>query len=319
MVANTRRGPRRRGTTGRRMLVAVALAGATALLAGCGTADAPGASTPSAPATAGADPVPLDDALLQAAGLLEGLGEQAIDVRWIEPGSSIAVVVGGSGSGGECIPQPRAASLEDDAVVVPFDPPNPDVVCTMDFRLHGWELALPAAVDASGTVPVRLVDTAGAGETIAVELGPDDLLEPAPTADAQPSLVPGEPVDATPEPIPPARLPDVATAVDATQDPPVAVHWLEPGTALAVLLAGSGSESCVPQPIGARSTGPGSIEVTFEPIAERVDCSADLALHGWRLPLPEAVPATLDVRVTITGLGDDVERTLARDDVLELG
>ncbi len=325
MVAHSRFATSRRPVaTGRRMLVAAALVGAAALLAGCATAGGPGAtpptsapSQPSAP-PAGSDPVPLDESQLQDAGLLDGLGAQGIDVRWLQPGASIAVLVGGSGSGGDCIPQPHAARLEGDAIVVRFDAPAPDVACTMDFRLHGWELALPASLDAAEPVSVQLVDAAGDDETTEVELGPDRLLSTDPTADPQPSLVPGAPVDAAPAPIPAHRLPDVSSAVDATQDPPVAVHWLEPGTTLAVLLAGSGTEACVPQPIAARSTGPGTIEIAFERLDEPVDCSADLALHGWRLPLAEAVSATLDVQVTITGLGDDAELVLAPTDVLEL-
>lgn len=297
------------------MLVAIALAGSAALLAGCGVESDPG--NPPVPSTIpGAEPVPLDDAVLAASGLFEGMSESAMEVRWASPGESVAVIVGGSGSGGECIPQPHTAELDPDVpeIIVRYDPPNPETMCTMDYRLHGWELALAEPVDASGIVPVQLVD-ADSGAIMHMELGPDDLLV-SETADPQPSVIPDTGEAPAPEPIPAAQLPDPATVAAAAQQ--LQVHWIEPGASLAVVLAGSGTEACVPQPIGAVSTGPGSIEVTFEPAAGTT-CTDDLVIHGWRISLPEAVSATLPVDVRVTGASDagtSVDLTLEPDDVL---
>ena len=63
---------------------------------------------------------PADDGL-QAEGLFDEVSSEGYAVRWLEPGESIAVVIGGSGGGGACIPQPHAAELGavGAAVVVP--------------------------------------------------------------------------------------------------------------------------------------------------------------------------------------------------------
>ncbi|SDS37622.1 hypothetical protein [Agrococcus carbonis] len=325
LIPRARRGGSilRRGTTGR-MLAAVALTGAAALLAGCASGGPAAPPTPTA--GAGAGPVPLGAELLSADGLFDAVATDGVVVRWLAAGESIAVVIGGSGGGGGCIPQPHAAEAETDgAVSVRFDPPDPAMACTADFTLHGWELGLPAPVDGNAPLAVRLVDLRGDGATTEVEIGPDDLLAaPAAdpgqaTADPQPSEVP--PAGPMPEPsaLPETLLPDVSI-VDPREDPAVAVRWLEPGVSLAVLLGGSGVEACVPQPIGATSPGPGAIHVAFEyPTGDR-DCSADLHLYGWELPLAEPVSATMPVEVTITGAGADgaaATVTLEPGDVLE--
>lgn len=328
-------GPRALGTSRRslsttrsRMLVAVALAGAAALLAGCGAAGDPAAPPqPSAGAT-GADPVPIDDERLQTAGLFDEVSAEGYAVRWAEPGESIAVFLGGSGGGGGCIPQPHAAESDGDgAVTVAFDPPDPAIVCTADFTLHGWELGLPSAVVAAQTLPVRLVNLQGGDETIEVELGPDDVLGAGgeePSADPQPSEIPDAGETPEPAPIPDAQLlADPGILQGRSQ---LTVQWIEPGRSLAVLLGGSGTEACVPQPIGATSTGPGTIEVAFEPVVADA-CTDDLVIYGWQLTLPEAVSATLPLAVTVTGVSDAspsgeagpaVEVALEPDDVLEL-
>lgn len=325
MARSTPLGPGTRGlgTTRSRMLVAVALAGAAALLAGCGAAGDPAAPPqPSAGAT-GADPVPIDDERLQTAGLFDEVGAEGYAVRWAEPGESIAVFLGGSGGGGGCIPQPHAAESDGGgAVTVAFDPPDPAMMCTADFTLHGWELALPGAVDPAQTLPVQLVNLQGDDETIEVELGPDDVLGAAsgegPSADPQPSEIPGSGETPEPAPIPEAQLPaDLGILQGPTQ---LAVQWIEPGRSIAVLHGNSGTEACVPQPTGAKATGPGTIEVAFEPV-EAGTCTDDLRLYGWQLTLPEAVSATLPVTVTVTGVtdaGPSAEVTLEPDDVLEL-
>lgn len=306
-----------------RMLAAVALAGAAALLAGCAVAG-PGASQPPSdppPAITGGEPLPLDEALLQSAGLFDAVADAGQVVRWLEPGESIAVIIGGSGAGGECIPQPHAAGLEPNApsIVVRFDPPNPEVMCTMDFRLHGWELTLPQPIDADQPVPVRLANLQGDDGIVELELGPDDVLtaEPGGSADPQPSEIPGVSDAPDPEAIPDAQLPELTAVIDPAQEPAVAVRWIEPGVSLAVMLGGSGSEACVPQPVGAVSTGPGTIDVAFEAPSGDRDCSADLRLYGWRFMLAEAVSATLPVEVTVSGVGGTAQVTVGPDDVLD--
>lgn len=304
------------------MLAVVALAGAAALTVGC-AALGPGApSDPGSPPVAitGADPVPIEDGRLQADGLFDEVSEQGVAVRWAVPGESIAVFVGGSGSGGGCIPQPHAAGLEPDApsVVVRFDPPEPELMCTMDFRLHGWELGLAEPIDAGAAVPVRIVNLQGDDAAVDLELAPDAVLPDAGgTADPQPSEIPGSGEAPAPTPIPAEQLPD-AGILSADQ---VAVRWIEPGRTLAVLTGGSGIEACVPQPTGATATGPGMLEIAFAP-ATATTCTDDLVLYGWQVTLPEAVSATLPVEVALDGAtasGTPESVTVAPEDVIELG
>lgn len=304
-----------------RMLGTAALLGAAALVTGCGIQQsAPGSPTgPTSPPVAivGADPVPLDDALLQVRGLADEVQDAGYAVRWLEPGRSIAVFVAGSGSGGDCIAQPHAAGVEPNApsIVVRFDAPDPEAICTMDLRLHGWELGLAEPIDAERVVPVRLVNLQGTDDVIELELGPDDVLV-SPTADPQPSEIPD--AGGTPEP---ERIPDaVLDAHAALAGDGVSVHWVEPGRSIAVLFSAPGSPSCTPRPVGATSSAPGMLEIDFEPAAQQ-SCGADVALHGWHITLQQAVTATLPVSVTVsgaTGAGSSVETTLSPDDVLEL-
>lgn len=306
----------------RRMLAAVALVGSAALLAACaspGAAPTTAPPQPSATGTAGAPPVEITDERLQDEGLFEGVSGGGWAVSWVEVGASIAVVIGGSSGGGGCIPQPHAAELDPaGAVVVRFDPPDPAMACTADFRLHGWELELPSPVDPNATLHVQLVNLRGEGETTELEIGPDDILESGPTADPQPSLIPDPPTagaGATPTPIPEAQLPEPDVTV---QD--ASARWIEPGRRLAVLLGGSGTTACVPTPIAAKSAGLAGIEVAFEFPSGDMDCSADYHQYGWEFELEEPVSATLPVQVTVTGAtaaDSSIVLTLAPEDVLE--
>ncbi len=302
------------------MLVVAALAGAAALITGCSGPSGPGStSAPPTPSgtVSGADPVPLDETQLAAAGLFDEVSANGVALRWLEPGASIAVVVGGSGGGGECIPQPHPAELDPSgpSIAVHFDPPNPEAMCTRDFVLHGWQLDLAQPIDADSVVPVQLVNVQGSDDVMDVQLGPDDSLA-NPTADPQPSQIPDAGTVPGPEPIPVEQLPEGVLA-DAASDA-VQVRWLEPGRSLAVLLAASGTTECLPQPVGAAPTGPGRIEVTFAPAANAT-CDGDATVHGWRITLPAAVSATLPVEVTVRGAVErSVQVTLERGDVLEL-
>jgi hypothetical protein len=308
-VAPAVEGQRMRSGARARILAALAVAGTAALLAACATAG-PGQSTaPTSPSSGieGAAPVPLDEAVLGTEGLFDRVADVGYAVGWLEVGQSIAVVIGGSGGGGECIPQPGpvATTGEPEQLEVAFAPPNPAVACTADFRLHGWELRLAETVDGEATQTVLLTNLRGEGESTEVALGPDDLLV-QPGADPQPSMIPGEPADGAEAPtqIPSAQLPS-AEALDRTQMPMVRVQWIEPGTSLAVMLGGSGTLPCVPGPVGATSTGTGTIEVAFALSTEPMDCSADLHVYGWAFTLAEPVSATLPVEVTVTGAEHD--------------
>lgn len=312
------------------MLAVVALAGSAALLAACaspGTAPSTAPPQPSSAGTAGAAPVELDDEQLQAEGLFDEVSDEGYAVRWVEVGASVAVVIGGSGGGGGCIPQPHAAEQGDTGVVVRFDPPDPAIACTADFRLHGWELELASPVDPNEALSVQLENLRGEDETTEVELGPDDILVGGPTADPQPSVIDGTPPEGAGAPveIPQADLPEADLEL-LRADPPVRVHWIEPGNELAVVLGGSGTAACVPTPTGARVTGPASIEVSFDP-APGGDCSADGQVYGWRFVLADPVATTMGVEVTVTGAsstgtgtgtGTPSVFTLAADDVLAL-
>lgn len=311
-----------------RMLAVVALAGAAALTVGCaGQPDAPGAPTSSGAAPAsgpGADPVVIEGQQLEAMGLFDEVSEQGYAVRWGDPGASIVVVVGGSGGGGDCIPQPHAAELDPSgpAIAVHFDGPDPEVMCTMDYRLHGWELGLAGPIDAEAPVPVTLTNLQGDETVIEVELGPDDLFTAGQAdgsgADPQPSEVDDATGAAPPTPIEVAQLPEAAAFQQGGTG--LEVWWLEPGRTLAVVLSGSGTEACVPQPIGATAAGVGAIEVAFEP-APGMTCTDDLQVYGWQLTLETAISATLPITVRVSGASDAgavEERTLERGDVLEL-
>lgn len=303
------------------MLAAVALVGAAALVAGCASGDTDPGATMAPGVTPGAEPVPLDDARLPGLDVFDGIQESAIAVRWATPGESLAVIVGGSGAGGECIVQPQGAGLDPSGptITVRFDPPNPEAMCTMDFRLHGWELVLPEPIDPSATVPVELVNTSDADVTIEVELGPDDLLDAGPTADPQPSEIPDAGEAPAPEVIPADQLGAQSNLMIAGGEP-LSALWVEPGRTIAVLLGDSGTPACVPTPVGAVSSGPGVIDVTFEP-AVGTTCTDDFVVYGWQFTLPEAVSATLPVEVRVTGTSDAgpfLDVTVAPDDVLEL-
>ncbi|WP_072312936.1 hypothetical protein [Agrococcus sp. Marseille-P2731] len=314
-----------------RMLAALALVGAAALTVGCASQlAAPGAPTPSESTARaiGAEPVPIETTQLEAMGFFEEVSERGYAVRWAadpetgEYGESIVVVLGGSGGGGSCIPQPQAALLDGGSapsIVVPFDPIDPEMMCTMDFRLHGWELALPEALDIEATVPVTLVGMQGEDAETELELTASDLFVPGGGADPQPSEVDEAPQAAVPAtPFDAARLPQAQSVVEGATA--LDVWWIEPGSSIAVVMSGSGTEACVPQPVGAAAAGPGAIEVAFAP-AVGDTCTDDLVAYGWQLDLPSAISATLPVQVTVTGTSDAgpaVERTLEPGDVLEL-
>lgn len=313
-----------RTTRRSRMLAAVALLGAAALVAGCASGDTDPGATMTPGVTPGAEPVPLDDARLPGLDVFEGIQESAIAVRWATPGESLAVIVGGSGSGGECIPQPHEAGLDPSGptIIVRFDPPNPEAMCTMDFRLHGWELVLPEPIDPSAIVPVQLVNTSDAGETIEVELGPDDLLDAGPTADPQPSEIPDAGGATAPRRIPEGEIPEGIVAGDGSTDDAEAltVLWAQPGASLAVFLFANSAPECLPEPVAARGTGPGSLALTFEPPPIGHDCAAIGEVVGWQVQLDAPVGATLPVEVVISGLSHDdsqISRTIEPDAVFD--
>lgn len=315
------------GTTGFRMrrsarartLAAVALAGTAALLAACSSA-APGQSeAPSAPAAGSGDaPVAIEPEMLAGDGLFDRVSADGVAVLWAEPGEALAIVIGGSSGGGGCIPQPLAAELVDGVVTIAFDPPDPAMMCTADFTLHGWTLGLPEPVDAEEQLDVRLTDLRE--QPLDVQVAPDDVLTAPP--DPQPSLIRDEPGATAPTPIPDEHLPEMDAVIPPGTLPQVAVKWLEPGASLAVMVVGSGvAPACNATPVGATVTGPGTIEVAFELPTGDQDCPADAALYGWEFPLAERVPAGLGVEVIVSGTmhdGSDAVVALAADDVLEL-
>ena len=136
-------------------------------------------------------------------------------------------------------------------------------------------------------------------------------------ADPQPSAIPDSGTVPPPTPIPSEQLPEGVLA-DAASDP-VQVWWIEPGRSLAVMLTAPSPSSCAPQPVGAAPTGPGSIEVTFEP-AQSTTCNGNATVYGWHITLPAAVSSTLPVEVTVRGAveGAPIAATLERSDVLDL-
>ncbi len=323
--ASTAASRMRRGRPAR-ALAAAALTGVAALLAACTAQPAAPSGSPSAPdappSATGTAPVPIEDDRLNDSYLFDRVSSEGVVVAWAEPGETLAVIIGGSGGGGGCIPQPQPLELDEaePAATIRFDPPDPAMMCTADFRLHGSELALPSAIELDQVLQVSLVNLQGNDEVLELQVGPDDMLESGPTADPQPSQIPdpSAPGAGSPAPIDESLLPFAEDAVDPRDDPPVRVQWMQPGSSLAVLLGGSGVADCVPTPVRATVTGPGSIEVQFEPPAGDRDCSADLRLYGWELLLDEPVTSTLPVEVTVTGAGSEgasATLTVQPDDV----
>lgn len=327
--ASTAASRMRRGRPAR-ALAAAALTGVAALLAACTAQPAAPSGSPSAPdappSATGTAPVPIEDDRLNDSYLFDRVSSEGVVVAWAEPGETLAVIIGGSGGGGGCIPQPQPLELDEaePAATIRFDPPDPAMMCTADFRLHGWELALPSAIELDRVLQVSLVNLQGNDEVLELQVGPDDRLESGPTADPQPSLIPGSPPpDAgEPTPIPEAQLPAFDEVLTEGTNPAVAVRWVEPGSTLAVLLLGSGMEECTASPVAARATGTGALEVQFEQPTHDGDCSADGRLYGWTFELAEQMPAALGVEVTVSGLsadGEDAVVQLAQDDTIELG
>ncbi|MEV7527729.1 hypothetical protein [Agrococcus sediminis] len=322
--------PRMRRGRPARALAAAALIGVAALLAACTAQPAAPSGSPSAPdappSATGAAPVPIEDDRLNDSYLFDRVSSEGVVVAWAEPGETLAVIIGGSGGGGGCIPQPQPLELDEaePAATIRFDPPDPAMMCTADFRLHGWELALPSAIELDRVLQVSLVNLQGNDEVLELQVGPDDRLESGPTADPQPSLIPGSGEAANPAPIADDEMPALDALPTAGGSVPVQAAWVEPGRTLAVFLTSSGSTACVPEPVAAESRGPGTIAVEFRfpEVGEDTACTADAVPYGWIFTLPEQVPAGLGVEVTVTGVspdGGDAVVELSQEDVVELG
>ncbi|WP_404312810.1 hypothetical protein LG314_02930 [Agrococcus terreus] len=177
----------------------IAAAAALALLVtGCasaqpGSTDAPTttadpAPSESAPATPTPSPsdsdddtdddaTPIPDAQIAEIDVMDAVSTDGAAALWAEPGTSLAVFIGGSGSSA-CVPEPDGAEVEDGAIVVEFTAPDLSAIsCTADFRVYGWTFPIDGPVNASMPVDVR-VEGLSPDESSVVELsvGPDALL-----------------------------------------------------------------------------------------------------------------------------------------------
>lgn len=83
-------------------------------------------------------------------------------VRWKEPGRVLLVAVGGSGTPG-CVPEPLGAGFDGERVTVTFAPVEPGLMCTMDFRIHAWQLTWPVPFGVTDDLPMTLQDATGRG------------------------------------------------------------------------------------------------------------------------------------------------------------
>lgn len=166
----------------------LAAAAALALLvAGCASAQPGGTTAPTTTAdpvptevapTETAPPVPSDgdddaagtpipDDRLAGLDVMDAVSTDGAAALWAEPGTSLAVFIGGSGSSA-CVPAPESAEVEDGTIVVEFEAPDLAAIsCTADFRVYGW--TFPVEVDASGPVDVRVEGLSPADDQ-AVEL-----------------------------------------------------------------------------------------------------------------------------------------------------
>ncbi|WAC66468.1 hypothetical protein OVA14_01365 [Agrococcus sp. SL85] len=167
----------------------LAAAAALALLVtGCASAQPGGTTAPTTTAdpapteiapTETAPPAPTDDGDDDAAGtpipddrlagldVMDAVSTDGAAAMWAEPGTSLAVFIGGSGSSA-CVPAPESAEVEDGTIVVEFEAPDLAAIsCTADFRVYGW--TFPVEVDASGPVDVRVEGLSPADDQV-VEL-----------------------------------------------------------------------------------------------------------------------------------------------------
>lgn len=167
-----------------RTALAVVAAAGLALTAACSSTTSPGASgeptdepasstTPSpidsAPPAAG-DPTPIPD---DDPRLSEAMGSPTLPVvEWAEAGTTLTVMLGGSGSSA-CVPTPVGATVEGDtAITVEFVPPSGEPVCTADFRIYGWEIPVAEGVDATQTVEVTVRGLQEDAEPTVVQVAP---------------------------------------------------------------------------------------------------------------------------------------------------
>ncbi|GAA2174193.1 hypothetical protein GCM10009846_19210 [Agrococcus versicolor] len=171
-------------TTITRTTLALLAAGALALTAACSTTSSPGSSDePSPEPSSTTSPSPID-ADPPAAGdptpipdddprLSDAMGSQTFPiVEWAEEGTTLTVMIGGSGSAA-CVPAPVGATVESEsAITVEFTPPTGDLMCTADFRVYGWEFPLDGEVDATQGIDVTVEGMQEQGDPVVVPLAP---------------------------------------------------------------------------------------------------------------------------------------------------
>lgn len=167
-----------------RAALAVLAAAGLALTAACSSTTSPGASEePSDEPGSSTSPSPIDSAP-PAAGeptpipdddprLSEAMSAPTFPiVEWAEAGTTLTVMLGGSGSAA-CVPTPVGATVDGEtAITVEFTPPTGELVCTADFRVHGWEFPLTDGVDATQTVEVSVTGLQDGAEPTVVPLEP---------------------------------------------------------------------------------------------------------------------------------------------------
>ena len=129
-----------------------------------------------------------------------------------------------------------------------------------------------------------------------------------PTSSTSPSPIDTAPPaagDPTPIPDDDPRLSDAM----GSQTFPI-VEWAEEGTALTVMIGGSGSSACVPAPVGATVEGDTAITVEFTPPAGDMMCTADFRVYGWEFPISGEVDASQTIEVTVAGLQEQGDPTV---------
>ncbi|GAA3605170.1 hypothetical protein [Agrococcus terreus] len=123
------------------------------------------------------DATPIPDAQIAALDVMDAVSTDGAAALWAEPGTSLAVFIGGSGSS-RCVPEPDGAEVEDGAIVVEFTAPDLSAIsCTADFRVYGWTFPIDGPVDASMPVDVRVEGLSpDASSVVELSVGPDALL-----------------------------------------------------------------------------------------------------------------------------------------------
>ncbi|WP_293694974.1 hypothetical protein [uncultured Agrococcus sp.] len=120
---------------------------------------------PTEPEGQWATPVEADDLVGEDA--LET--EEPADVRWLEVGETLQIVVVGSGST-DCVPTAIDAWTDGEQVEIEFEAADEEATCTMDLRPHVWTVTWDEPLEVEGALQLFLTNVEEDGEQYETEL-----------------------------------------------------------------------------------------------------------------------------------------------------